>query len=235
MTSKTTDHPEQHARWYATEQLSIDIEMIRFRFELNQRFFKGETLLEVGPAEGHMTKLMVPCFRKITVVEGSESLLMQIPDHPNLTKVHSLFEEWNTSERFDTIVMDHILEHVDEPVQFLSKAKSLLSPEGVILVGVPNAISFYRLAAVKMGLLKIPGELDKRDLALGHQRVYDPETLRADLHAAGLNIMHFGGLLFKPLTYSQMERIMTSEMLKAFVQLGMDFPENAAELLAVCN
>lgn len=235
MSETTKDKLNKIADWYSTGQLSIDIEMIKFRFEMERPFFRGDNVLELGPAEGQMTKHLVNSFKKVTVVEGAESLLAQIPQSPNLFKVHSLFEDWEPNERFDTIIMDHILEHVDYPIDLLSKVKSWLSPKGVLLVGVPNAHSFHRLAAVKMGILKFPGELDKRDISVGHQRVYNPESFRKDLLSAGFNIAHFSGLLFKPLAYSQMERIVTPEILSAFIALGKDFPENSAELFAVCE
>ncbi len=235
MTDTTREQLEKSAAWYTTEQLSIDKEMIRHRFDMQRPFFRGTRALELGPAEGQMTPLILSHFPSVTVVEGSETLLNQIPDHPNLTKIHSLFETWECTEPFDTIIMDHILEHVSDPIQILTKAKTWLADDGVLLVGVPNALSFHRLAAVKMGLLKSPDELDKRDFALGHQRVYTHETLKKDLQHAGWKIIHFGGLLLKPFTYFQMEKIMTPEILRAFVELGKEYPENSAELFAACH
>ena len=62
-----------------------------------------------------------------------------------------------------------------------------------MLLGLPNGHSIHRLVAVKMGRLKDPCELNQRDQALGHRRVYTPETLRKDIEAAQLHIIERGG------------------------------------------
>ena len=57
--------------------------------------------------------------------------------------------------------MEHILEHVDNPIDIMIRAKEWLSDNGVMILGVPNALSIHRLVAVKMGLLKAPNELKR--------------------------------------------------------------------------
>ena len=70
-----------------------------------------------------------------------------------------LFEDFRPAEAFDVVVMEHVLEHVEDPVGILKLAKPWLAPGGQVVIGVPNAHSFHRLAAVKMGLLKDVYEL----------------------------------------------------------------------------
>lgn len=53
------------------------------------------------------------------------------------------FEEIDlTPGSFDVITMWHSLEHFYDPTATLKKAYSLLKPEGIIILGLPNAISF---------------------------------------------------------------------------------------------
>ena len=106
---------------------------------------------------------------------------------------------------------------------------------GRLLVGVPNGHSIHRLAAVKMGLLKDPCKLNARDHALGHRRVYMPETFREDIEAAGIHIKEMGGVFFKPLSNQQIQDFWTEEMIQGFYELGKDLPEYAAEIYAVCE
>jgi len=179
--------------WYLKEQLDFDKRLIRFRYQTLRPHLQGPEGLELGPAEGEMSRFLVDDFESLTVVEGAEELLAQIPERPNLTKVHSLFEDFKPEGQFNTIVMDHILEHVDSPVPLLMKAKEWLMPGGQILIGVPNANSIHRLVAVKMGLLGHARELNARDHGLGHRRVYTHESLRGDLDGAGLHVIEMGG------------------------------------------
>jgi 2-polyprenyl-3-methyl-5-hydroxy-6-metoxy-1,4-benzoquinol methylase len=226
---------EDVSDWYLHEQLDIDKYLIRFRYETLRPHFHGAVGLELGPAEGQMTQFLISDFESLTAVDGAPKLLDKIPDYPNLIKVHALFENFNPQKKFDTIIMEHILEHVDKPVALLKRIKKWLRPEGRILLGVPNGNSIHRLAAVKMGLLKHSCELNSRDIAQGHRRVYKRETLIRDIESAGIKIMELGGVFFKPLSNRQIHDSWTKDMILGFYELGKDFQENAADIYAVCN
>lgn len=226
---------EERAAWYLQNQLDFDKKLIRFRYQSLRPWFTGRSCLELGPAEGVMTERLVEDFERVTVVEAARDLTDAIPEHPRLRKVCSLFEEYVPTEQFDTVVLDHVLEHVEDPFTLLKRASDWVAPAGRLLAGVPNAHSFHRLVAVKMGLLSAPTDLNERDRTLGHRRVYTPETFRRELEAAGLHVMHQGGVFFKPLSNAQIETHWTEEMIEGFYRLGFDFPDQAAELFAVCD
>lgn len=228
------DRIEAAAAWYTTDQLSFDRALVRFRFDSLKPYLVGTRGLELGSAEGEMTGPLAERFPELTVVDASPTLLGQIPDRAGVRKICSLFEDLAMDETYDSIVMEHVLEHVMDPGALLRRAKSWLAPGGRILAGVPNGHSFHRLVAVKMGLLDDPCDLNDRDVALGHRRVYTMESFRLELEAAGLEVMHTGGVFFKPLSNAQIDSQWTAEMIDGFGQLGADFPDNAAEIFAVC-
>jgi len=234
VTSETA-RVDQAANWYTTKQLDFDRRLIGFRFRSMLPHVSGSNCLELGSGDGVMTAMLAEHFARVTVVEGARRLLDVIPERPNLTKVNSLFEEFRPAEPFDAIIMEHVLEHVEDPVAILRLATPWLTPEGVIVVGVPNASSFHRLAAVKMGLLGDVHELNARDHEVGHRRVYDWATLRRDIEAAGLSVAHMDGVFFKPLSNGQIDQHWTAQMIEGFYELGKDFPENAAEIIAICR
>lgn len=234
MTQPESDRIEALARWYHEEQLDFDKRLISYRYRTLKSHLVGKRGLEVGPAEGQMTQFLVADFDELHVLEASASLLDTIPAYPNLRKHHGLAEEFDAPVQFDTVVMEHILEHVDDPVGITSRARSWLAPGGRLLAGVPNGHSFHRLAAVKMGLLDNPCQLDVRDHALGHRRVYTPESFRADLEMAGWRVIELTGVFFKPVTNGQIQAHWTPAMMEGFYELGKDFPRHAAELMAVC-
>lgn len=217
------------------EQSRFDTELVRFRFLTLEPYLVGPHGLELGPADGWMTRHLRRKFRVLTIVDGAGDLLESIPSGPDLIKVHSLFEDFRPSDKFNSIIMEHILEHVAEPVDLLKRVREWVAPTGRIFVGVPNSESYHRLVAVKMGLLKNAHELNERDHAYGHRRVYSWDTLVADLRAAGLKVEKMDGVFFKPLSNRQIDQYWTPEMIEGFYQLGKDFPKNAAEILAVCS
>lgn len=223
------------ASWYRTGQLGFDRRLVEFRHRAIRPWLGTGHGLELGSAEGLMTLPLLADFTTLTIVDGAAELLAQVPDHPRLRKVRSLFEDFVPAERYDAIVMDHVLEHVADPRALLERARTWLQPGGRVVAGVPNAWSFHRLAAVHMGLLGTPTDLNDRDREVGHRRVYTPDTLRDEVTAAGFRIVHEGGVFLKPLSAAQIDAHWSEAMLEGFYRLGLDFPRNAAELFVVCE
>ncbi len=235
MSGSEHERVESLSDWYLKEQLDFDKRLIRFRYETIKSKLVGKIGLELGPAEGEMTQFLINDFESLTIVEGSSDLLAQIPERGNLVKIHALFEEFQPQQPFDSIILEHVLEHVDDPVGLLERVKNWLTPEGRLFLGVPNGNSIHRLVAVKMGLLDNPCQLNSRDHALGHRRVYTSQTFRADIEKSGLKVLEIGGVYFKPLSNSQIQENWSEEMIQGFYELGKDFPELAAEIYAVCS
>lgn len=209
---------------------------IRFCHRLVERFARGGRLLEMGPAEGVMTELLAAADFELTVVEGS-ALFCESLRHrfPKANVVHSLFEEFEPTGQFDTIVLGHVLEHVEDPVKVLRSVRNWLAPGGVVFGAVPNARSLHRQAAVMMGLLAREDELNETDRHHGHRRVFDPESFRHVFVAAGLRVDVFGGYWLKPLSNRQLETNWTQAMLDAFMQLGERYPDIAGEIYVVAS
>ena len=171
-------------------------------------------------------------------LDGSKELtdkLKRTIKNRSLEIICSLVEEYKPKEKFDTIVLAHILEHVENPIKILKLAKSWLKKNGVILVDVPNANSIHRLVGVKMGLLKRKTDLNENDIKIGHRRVYTLNKLIWDAKKAGLKIKKTGGIFFKPLSNNQIEENWDEKMIKGFYELGKDFPELDAEIYIICK
>src|ERR1035441_7789078 len=202
---------------------------IKYSFKIAQRHLVGDSILEMGPAEGIMTELLAATGKKLTLVEGSglfcDSLRRRFPQS-NI--VHSLFEEFQSNELFDNIVLGHVLEHVEDPVDILSRAKLWLKPGmGRLFAAVPNARSVHRQAATIMGILRQEDALNEMDFHHGHRRVFNPETFRNAFSQASLRIEIFGGYWMKPLSNAQIEAFWTEEMIEAFMVLGERYPDIA--------
>ncbi len=228
-------NPDAFSSFYTTQKLGFDLKLVEKGYFTFQSFFQGSFCLELGPATGYMTKFLVNSFEKVTVVEGSRILLDQIPDYKNIIKVHSLFENFKPSGQYDTIIINHVLEHLQDPVTLLKSVYSWLSNDGVCIVGVPNAMSFHRLAAVRMGLLKSVYDLNSRDLELGHQRVYDLDLLKLHLSIAKFNIIHEGGIFLKFLSNAQIESFLDEKIIDAYFDLAEEFYYNSAEVFVIAK
>lgn len=225
----------ESASFYKDSFLNFDFQLAELNFRSFKPYFKGKNALELGPAIGQMTKKIVTEFESVDLLEGVKELLDEIPEYPNVVKHHSMFEDFVTDKKYDTIIMGHVLEHIYNPIEVCTDIFKWLADDGVFIVSVPNAKSIHRLAAKEMQLIKSEYELNQRDHDLGHYRVYDMELLKADLIAAGFKIKDSGGIFFKPLSNGQIEENWTQEMIEGFYQLGKQFPEYCAEIFVICT
>lgn len=205
-------------------------------FKVLKPHLKAGPILELGPAEGLMTTMLLGAGAPVTVVEGSKAFCDEIKArHPEVEVVHALFEDYAPTGPFDTIVLGHVLEHVVDPVALLTQVKGWLSPGGAIFAAVPNARSLHRQAAVIMGLLPAEDALNTSDIQHGHRRVFSPETFRNAFYQAGLKVDVFGGYWLKPLANSQIEANWTPTMVEAFMQLGERYPDVAGEIYVLAS
>jgi 2-polyprenyl-3-methyl-5-hydroxy-6-metoxy-1,4-benzoquinol methylase len=235
MITQTQERLEQLSQWYLAEQLPFDKQLIRLNHGTLRPFFRGTSCLEIGPADGTMTPLLLGEFALVDVVDGSQRLLDTIPRAANLRKFCCLFEMFEPDRRYDTILMSHILEHMEHPVELLRRVRDWMHPESILIVSVPNATSLHRLAGVKMGMLRSEYELNDRDRALGHFRVYDLDRLSKDLQSANFTVRQTGGVFLKPVSQGQIDASWDAAMIQAYFELGKEFPRNAAEIYATAS
>ncbi|MGZ8550771.1 MAG: class I SAM-dependent methyltransferase [Chitinophagaceae bacterium] len=221
---------EELSNWYVEKELDFDRILQGLRYRTIKKYFQGESCLEIAPAQGITTALLKDDFKTLHIVDGSQNLLNLIPDYSNVTKFHSMIEDFQAPMKYDFVLMDHILEHVEHPVIALKKVADMMKDDAVFAIGVPNARSIHRLAAVKMGYLDSIYQLNERDHELGHYRVYDFDSLEKDILSAGFKVKDRIGVFFKPLSNKQIQESWTSEMIEGFYQLGFSFPDNAAEI-----
>ena len=214
-------------------------QLVVWRYQALAAHFAGASCLELGSSDGQGTRLLLPCFDAVTAVDGSvdatDRLRTELAGDPRLTVVCSYFEDLDLGRTFDTVLLAHILEHVEDPVAVLEVAARHLAPGGVLIADVPNALSVHRRLGVRLGLLDRVTDLNEADLSIGHRRVYTPSAFRADIERAGFRIQHFGGMFLKVLSNGQTEELFTREQQEALFDLGADLPELAAEIYAVAT
>ncbi len=208
----------------------------KYRFTSIKKFLHGKSVLEIGPAEGDMTNRLLGHFDKVGVLEGSGKFSEKLSKRfGNRVKAYEdLVENFQCQDKFDVIIMSHILEHLRRPPSVLRRVRGWLNKNGRLIIIVPNSNSLHRHIGVRMGMLRRVDDLNKRDADIGHRRVYNPVRLRKAVEAAGLTVRHSGGILIKPFSNKQMVKICSKKMLTSLFELGSDFPEIACEIFVVC-
>jgi 2-polyprenyl-3-methyl-5-hydroxy-6-metoxy-1,4-benzoquinol methylase len=204
----------------------------------------GKSVLELGCGSGQFTPMLYERFDRVVGLDASEENIA-LARKTTLDNRHSFFvakaEDFQIDEKFDTILMTMLLEHVDSPVAVLKNAKSLLKSDGRIIIQVPNANSFNRQLAKYMGLIQDLHELPKEQIEkYGHKRVYDIKMLIKDIEGAGLVPIHRTGIVLKPFTNAQMQLICNGHEEKwrcrfvdALAKIGERFPLECAIICVV--
>jgi 2-polyprenyl-3-methyl-5-hydroxy-6-metoxy-1,4-benzoquinol methylase len=215
----------------------------RYMMRAFEPFLPRGRALELGCHLGESTEVLAGRFPRLTVVDASRAMVRAAADRVARQDVRFLtgtFETIDPGGGFDAIFLVNGLEHVDDPVLVLDRARGWLSANGRLFVLVPNANAPSRQIAVKMGLIPCNQAVTGPERANGHRRTYAFDTLERDLREARLTILHRGGIIFKALANDQMDRalaagIITPEYVDGCYQLGVQYPELCASIYAICG
>lgn len=201
--------------FYATPEGKINAAIIaknsaRLNDELIQKYGRYDTGLIMGYGDGEMVEYFKDKFSRLIIVEGSKALAKAMAKRyqnaPSISCYHSYFESFNLpkNQEVDVVLGNHVIEHVDDPVEVLKQSKTWLGKTGLAIFSVPNASSLHRRIGVEMKLLPSIYDLNDRDRLVGHQRVYDIPSLRRDLELARYTIVEIGGFNLKLVSQKQM-------------------------------
>ena len=70
-------------------------------------------------------------YSKFIVLEGSHQIIQNCKDaNVQYEVVETLFENFQTTHKFDILLGNHVLEHVDDPIFTLSHVRQFLKPHG---------------------------------------------------------------------------------------------------------
>ena len=217
--------------------------MHKYMVRAFEPFFRPGRLLELGSFRGDFTRRLRPFFEDITCVEASGEAIAAAQARLALGVrfVQATFEEVALPARYDTVVLTHVLEHLDDPVAVLRRVNDAwLAEGGRLLVACPNANAPSRQIAVRMGLIPHNAAVTEAERQHGHRRTYSLDTLERDAAAAGLKVVHRSGVFFKALANFQWDAllktdIVSPEYLDGCYVLGQIYPDLCASIILVCE
>lgn len=196
---------------------------------------KKANCLELGVGHGYSAEVFSNYFDKYTVLDGDKSIIDRFKKtHANLTinMIETYFEDFDTNEKYDIIILGFVLEHVDEPEVILNKYKEMLSENGKIFITVPNAEALNRRIGKAAGILDELGVLSEHDVRCGHKRYYTTKIMEKEIENANLKIVMKEGLFLKPITTSQMLSLnFSDDIIRGMLEVGKDYPELCLGLL----
>lgn len=118
------------------------------RSKIISKLLKPGKVLEVGCSTGIFLNLLKDKGWEVTGIEISTKA-SDIAKKKGIRIINQKFEKIEVSEKFDLIIFNHTLEHLENPIETLKKAKKLLLPKGYLYIDLPN------FGGVSAKLLKI--------------------------------------------------------------------------------
>jgi SAM-dependent methyltransferase len=214
-----------------------------FMLKAFESFFKEGSMLELGSFKGEFTKRLLPYFNDITCVEASDEAVIEAKERlGDKVQIHnSLFENVTLPKKYDNIILTHVLEHIDNPVELLKKINNVwLSDTGRFFLVCPNANAPSRQIAVKMGLITHNSAVTPAEKEHGHVITYTLDTLERDAKSAGLKVVNRSGIFFKALANFQWDRLLQTDIisqkyLDGCYELGQQYPDLCSSIFLMCE
>ncbi|MEM9488145.1 MAG: class I SAM-dependent methyltransferase, partial [Myxococcota bacterium] len=137
------------------------IRLIACRARALQSILSRGTVLELGCADGLLTRELLKSHNRVIAVEGSkqlaESARQEVSQFSSeiVEIVNTPIETFEPAEglRFDSVVLACTLEYQDDPSSLLKKCGQWLSERGVVVAIATHSRSVHRLAGVHTGLI----------------------------------------------------------------------------------
>lgn len=178
--------PSQYDSWLAETEARD--RLWKRRLSKLQSTRKAGSLLDVGTGTGQFLALAREFYTSVSGTEVSTTALRIAKQKYNLDLCQGTIETLQ-DQVFDNITLFHVLEHVPDPKSVLKTCHSLLSPEGILVIGVPNEVTSLRASVKRMlaraglrkqrevgqfGLPRISLEPDSVEVHLSH---FTPKVL----------------------------------------------------------
>lgn len=105
---------------------------------------KPGDLLEIGSGTGEFLFMAKNAGWNVAGFEPSAAACLYAQERYGIGLVHSLWDSAviPSGTTFDVVAFWHVLEHIQNPLQFLRETSSLLAPGGTLFCAVPNRYAY---------------------------------------------------------------------------------------------
>lgn len=101
-------------------------------------------LLDIGCGTGWITSLWQKAGFAVTGLESSGVRANVARETHGLEIITKHIENYDPQEKFDIVIMRHLLEHIEKPNLVIPRVRTFLKPGGVLLIVIPNIDSIGR-------------------------------------------------------------------------------------------
>jgi 2-polyprenyl-3-methyl-5-hydroxy-6-metoxy-1,4-benzoquinol methylase len=237
-TSQATLESASQNYYFSAQQTGIDN---RFRERMIRRCLKhleGPEVLELGFMDGQWTDHFLAKGCNVTVVEGATKMVeyarQKYAQDKRVKVIHSLFEDLEPTQKFNTILMGGMLKHLPEPEQLLRRSLDWLQPKGILIATTPNPRSLHRRIGTYMGILPTPDALTAADIAVANLRHYDRYSFAELLRTGGYKIRELKTAMLKLASGEKIEGL-DDNLLDALDAIADEIPDYGWYIYAICE
>lgn len=138
---------------------------------------KSIELLDIGSGLGVFPYSVKNIGWNCTAVDPDKRSVLHIKKRIGVKSIHGEFQKLKISKKFNVITLNKVLEHVENPISILRKAKKRLIKGGVIYVEVPDAEK-----ASKKGK-------ERQEFFIEHMHVFSKSSLGYMSKKSGLKVI----------------------------------------------
>lgn len=123
------------------EEKNLFENIFQKRVKIISRYKKNGKALEIGCSTGLFLSLLKTKGWQVKGVEVSQKAA-KLAIKKGINVEIAPFEKINFKDKFDLVILNHTLEHLDNPYQVVKKIKQILNKNGLIFIDLPNFDSF---------------------------------------------------------------------------------------------
>lgn len=137
-----TENPKVQTNQYHRDKVYVDEEKLfrnifQKRVNIICRLNKSGSALEVGCSTGLMLYLLQKKNWEVLGVEISK-IAANKANKRGIKVIRENFEKVKIDKKFDLIIFNHSLEHLQNPIKIIEKTKKMLKGNGLIYIDLPN-------------------------------------------------------------------------------------------------
>lgn len=160
--------------------------------------------LDIGCGGGLLCEGVTKLGAQVTGIDPCEELITTAQTHADSQSLTINYQnqelvDHQPNDRYDVVSCLELLEHVDDPAEFLKQCRPLLKPEGTLFLSTLNRNwkSFaLGIVAAEYVLGLVPRGTHR------YQQFIKPSELQRWLKQAGFELTHLSGISYDPLDQS---------------------------------
>jgi methionine biosynthesis protein MetW len=153
---------------------------------------RGKKVLDVGCGDGYISEMIIQRENKVHGIEISKNSIEKVKNKEINVYEIDLNSDWKNSiqEVYDVVFAGEIIEHIFDTDRFLENIRSVLSPQGSLILTTPNIASLGRRLLLLLGSNPII-EVTARECDAGHIRYFTFQSIRKLLREHGFVVSDF--------------------------------------------